>query len=126
MYVVLGILAFIALGGVIYLFLSKKSSKIQKLAAMGALVLSGLALGVCGAVLIFAGDTEEVDTFVFPLDPKPVEQSKGMSNAIELLILVVILLVFFGFLAFIGLRERKKQAAEAAKDKNRNTNFSLR
>jgi flagellar basal body-associated protein FliL len=128
MYVVLGILAFLALGGITYLFLSKKSTKIEKLAAMGALILSGLVLGICGAVLIFAGDAEEVDPFVFPLDPQPVEQPKSMSNATELLILVLVLLIFGGFIAFIWFREKKRLAAEAeaSKDKNRNISFSRR
>jgi predicted permease len=126
MYVILGILAGLALGGMIYLLLSKKSSKIQKLVALGALVLSGIALGICGAIIIFAGDAEQVDPFAFPLDVKPVEQSKGMSNTVEILILVLILLIFFGFIAFIWFREKKKQAAEASKDKGRGTGFSRR
>jgi amino acid transporter len=126
MYVILGILAVLALGGIVYLFLSKKSSKLQKLVALGALILSGIALGICGAVLIFAGDAEDADPFAFPLDVKPVEQPKGMSNATEFIILALVLLLFFGFIAFIWFRDKKRQAAESGKEKNRNSGFSLR
>jgi preprotein translocase subunit YajC len=126
MYVILGILAFLALGGIIYLFLSKKSSKIQKLVALGALILSGLALGICGTIIIFAGDAEQVDPFAFPLDVNPVEQPKGVSNTVEVLILLLVLIIFFGFIVFLWSREKKRQTAETSKDKNRNTNFTQR
>jgi cytochrome bd-type quinol oxidase subunit 2 len=116
MYVILGILAVIALGGIVYLFLSKESSHLLKMVALGALILSGIALGICGAVLIFGGDEKGNDLYAFPLDPTPVEP-EGMSDTTELIIFLLMLFLIFGFIVFLGLREKKKHTAVTGKGK---------
>jgi amino acid transporter len=122
MYVILGIVAVVALGYVISLFMSKKSSRIQRLVALGALILSGIVLIICGAIIIFGGAAENNDPYAFPLDPKPVEP-EGMSNTAEFLIFLVILLLFFGFIIFWGIREQKKLAAGTGKNKPQGKGF---
>jgi amino acid transporter len=122
MYVILGIVAVGALGYVVSLFLSKKSSQIQRLVALGALILSGIVLIICGAILIFGGGTEIKDPYAFPLDPKPVEP-EGMSQTTEFFIFLIIILLFFGFIIFWGLREQKKHASGTDKNKPQKFGF---
>jgi TRAP-type C4-dicarboxylate transport system permease small subunit len=118
MNIILGIVALLALGYVVSLFLSKKSSKTQKLVALGALILSGIVLIICGAVIIFGG-TEAKDLYAFPLEIKPAEP-EGMPKTAEFLILVVIILVLLGLIVFFYLREQKQLAQ--GKDKNNTQN----
>jgi protein-S-isoprenylcysteine O-methyltransferase Ste14 len=121
MYVVLGILAFLALGCVLFIFLSNKSSRHEKLAALGALILNGLVLGICGVLLIFVGTSVEEDPYAFPLDPPPPEPER-MSSGMQLLIWVIILMLFFGAIVFLWFREQKK-LAQTGKNKTQGTGF---
>ena len=111
MLIVLGILAVIALGGIIYIFLSGNSSKIQKMAALGAIILCGLALGVCGIRIIFGGASGNDDPYAFPLLAEEV-QPKTKNNSAELIIFLVVLMVIFGFVIFIGIRDKSKQGKD--------------
>ncbi|MCL2834313.1 MAG: hypothetical protein FWD78_14165 [Treponema sp.] len=120
MLVVLGIIAVLALGGIIYIFFSKKSSKILKLAALIALILSGLTLGVCGTVLVLGGTSHEADPYAFPLEtasaaPKP---NSGVS---QLIVYLVLLVAVFGIIIFLGIRDQKKNntAAGSAEKENK-------
>jgi amino acid transporter len=122
MYIILGIVAVAALGYVVSLFLSKKASRIQKLVALGALVLSGLVLIICGAIIIFGGGTEAKDPYAFPLDAKPAEP-EGMSNTAEFMIFLLVLLVLFGFIIIMGLRQQKKNASGTGKNKPQKFGF---
>ena len=101
-----GIIAVIALGGILYLFFSPKSSKIQKLAAMIALLASGLTLGICGFILIFGGpDTGDPYAFPLAMDKTP---PPAKTNKIELVIFLILFAALLGFIVFIGLREQKR------------------
>jgi cytochrome bd-type quinol oxidase subunit 2 len=113
MLVVLGILAAAALGGITYLYLSSKSSKMQRLAALGALVLSGLTLLICGLILIFGNNRQKADPYAFPIAEQEA-QSGAKTQVIELVIFILVLLVLFGFVLFLGYRERKRQALKEA------------
>ncbi|MDR2617910.1 MAG: hypothetical protein LBC62_03470 [Treponema sp.] len=108
--VFLGFLAAAVLGGIIYVFLSRKSSKTLKLAALIALVMSGLTLGIC-AVILFGGSSgaEEADA-VFTVLTEPEQQVKA-ANPGGLIFFLVFLLVFFGFIVFIGMKDMKKKKA---------------
>jgi uncharacterized RDD family membrane protein YckC len=109
----LGVLAAGILGAIIYVFLSKKSSKPLKLAALGALILSGLALGVC-AFFLFTGP-RVVDEGPYALPPLvQAAAPAAKTNAAPMLIFFVILLVFFGFIFFLGFKDRKKKAMDEA------------
>ena len=119
MLIVLGILAMAALGGIIYLFLSPKSSKMQKMAALGALGLSGLAVLICGLFLAFGGSGEKEDPYAFPA---VVEAPQPKSNAriTELVVFLVALLLIFGVVIFLGIRDQRKKALARAEAKKIN------
>ena len=108
MLIILGILAAAALGGIIFLFVSPKTAGLQKKAALGALLLCGLALGICTAVIVVNIAGENKDPYAF--EPEAVEIKSGNSNMPELLIFLVILLAVFAFILFMYRRDRKKQA----------------
>jgi len=108
MLVVLGILAVAALSGIVYLYLSPKTTKTQKLAALGALALCGLALLICGVFLIF-GNEEKKDPYAFPTAAEAA-QPKPKTQVAELVIFLIALLLLFGFVVFLGYRDKKKRA----------------
>jgi amino acid transporter len=108
MLVVLGILAVAALSGLVYFYLSPKSTKTQKLAALGALALCGLALLICGIFLIF-GNEEKKDPYAFPVAAEAA-QPKPKAQVFELVIFLIALLLLFGFVVFLGYRDQKKRA----------------
>lgn len=114
MFIVFGILAAAALGGIIYIFLSKKSSRIQKLFALGALVLSGLAVAICGVFLIVGKDaSDKPDPYSFPLAVEAAKPGPKI-NVVALVIFLIILLAFFGFIIYIGIRDQKIRKKEEA------------
>ena len=110
MIIVLGILAAAALGGVIYLFLSPKSTKIQKFAALGALIVCGIAILISG-FRIFLGSGEANDPYAFPLAAETA-QPRSSDNFAELIIFLVVLLLVFGLIIRKGIMDSKKIAPE--------------
>ena len=118
MLVILGILAAAALGGLIYLYLSPKSTKMQKMAALGALGLSGLVILVCGLLLVFGGAGEKEDPYAFPAVVEA-PQPKSNARVSELVIFLVVLLLVFGAVMFLGFRDQKKKAR--ARNENKKT-----
>jgi amino acid transporter len=111
MFIVLGIFAAAALGGMIYLFLSPKSSRPLKLAALAALILSGLTIGVCSVLVVFRGSSSaEEDPYAFPLVVEEVSPASPPPNIAGFIIFLVILLIVFGLIIFLGLRDRKIRA----------------
>ena len=113
MYIFLGILAAVAMAGVIYLFLSKKSSKLQKLAALGVLVLNCLVLAVCGIIVVTNIVTVQKDDYAFPLIPEEPKPAAG-ENYIMIIIFLVILLAFFGFVIYVGVKDQKNKNVKTA------------
>jgi preprotein translocase subunit YajC len=110
----LGILAAGILGVIIYFFLSKKSPKPLKLAALGALILSGLALAVC-AFLLFSGPRAgPVGPYDAPALTQGAPPPANAPNIIALVIFLAVLLAFFGFIIFLGIRDQKRKAVEEA------------
>jgi amino acid transporter len=110
MLIFLGILAVALLGGMIYTFLSRKSVKSIKLAALIALVLSGISLAVCGIFIVLGADTSSAEG-LYPVLTAVEEAPAGSGDDILVIaIILIILLAFFGFIIFLGLKDQKKKA----------------
>ena len=111
MLVVLGILAVAAIGGIVYIYISPKSVKIQKMAALGAIILSGLAILICGIILIFGGG-QPTDPYSFPVTETQSPQSTVSSNLSELILFLVVLLSIFGIIIYLGVKDQKKKTGK--------------
>jgi heme/copper-type cytochrome/quinol oxidase subunit 2 len=110
MLIFLGIFAAALLGGMIYTFLSRKSTKAIKLAALIALVLSGISLAVCSIFIVFnAGKVSSEGLYPAPVPVEKAPVSSG-NDILVIVIVLIILLAFFGFIFFLGLRDQKKKA----------------
>jgi preprotein translocase subunit YajC len=111
--VVLGIIAAVLLGMMFYFFLSRKSSKGLKLLALVALVVSGVTMAVCGFFIVFsARAVEEEELLEYEiLNEAPAPEKTG--SVAGFVILLAVLAVFFGIILFLGLRDRRKKAADA-------------
>jgi heme/copper-type cytochrome/quinol oxidase subunit 2 len=109
MLIFLGVLAAALLGGMIYTFLSTKSTKSIKLAALIALALSGISLAVCGIFVVLSGGAAPAEG-LYPV-PAAVEEAPVDSgnDILVIAIILVILLAFFGFIIFLGLKDQKKK-----------------
>jgi presenilin-like A22 family membrane protease len=75
--------------------------------------MSGLTLGIC-AVILFGGSSgdEEADV-IFTVLTEPKQPVKA-ANPAGLILFLVFLLVFFSFIVFLGMRDRKKKAINEA------------
>jgi len=114
MQVVLGIISFVLLGVIIYFLVSPKSSHLLRMSAIVALILIGLAIGVCGVFLI-RGPTKVVTDIPLPFltdaDPKPQKKSD-----VGLIVgYFVIFAVIFGLVAYSSKKEKEKKQAPVKK-----------
>jgi amino acid transporter len=97
------------LGVIVYIALSRKSSKALRLAALGALGAIILSVLIC-LVIIFASmgvtGREPVMPDFLTTEPLP-DAPKG--NFFVLFPLAVFIIAFLGVVIFLSLRERKRQ-----------------
>jgi len=123
MLVILGILAAVALGGMFFMFFSPKSSEVQKKAALGALIVCGLVLSIC-AFIVIRNLGNEADPYALP--PETLEVHTGGGNLLELLIFLFVLLGIFGFIIYMGIRQKKKQELKKAHNADKVPEFSAK
>ena len=109
--VFLSVLAAVVLGGIIYLLLSAKSSHVLKLAALIALIVNCLALGVCAVILVYGPGKGEEAELILPILVES-KQPAEVSNLMGLIAFLLALLAFFSFIIFLGIRDKKKRAAD--------------
>ncbi|MDR0718493.1 MAG: hypothetical protein LBF78_02565 [Treponema sp.] len=110
MLIFLGVLAAALLGWLIYTFLSRKSVKSIKLAALVALVLSGISLAVCGVFIVLGTGTSSAKG-PYPVLAALEEAPAGSDDdGLVIAIILILLLAFFGFIIFLGLKDQKKNA----------------
>ena len=102
-----GILAAASLVGIIYIFLSKKSAKPVKMAALAALILGGLTVGICG-IVIYAVPSDTADEYQYIFTPPEEAPAEKSGSTAGLVIFLLILLAFFGFIVYTALKEKKK------------------
>jgi hypothetical protein len=104
---VVGILVSVILLGVIIRFaLSKQTDKLVKRAAVIALAVIGVAIGIC-LIVIAAGPKAVKEEPVFT--GFSLEESAPVTNpaTVYALIFGVILVLFMGFIIFLSLKEKK-------------------
>ena len=124
MLIVLGIIAVLALCGIIYVFFSPKSSKLQRTVALGALILSGLTVGVCGVIMILGRGEAEADPYAFPLEAA--EAAPASSSPFQMVSFLIVLLIVFGLIIFLGIRgEKNPGSRKTGSGKKKESGFSL-
>ena len=114
MQIVLAILSLGLLGLIIYFAVSPKSSRLLKLAALIALGLIGLSIGICGFFLI-KGPAPSKELIPLPVfqdaSPKPVKN----NNTIIALVFLLVLLLVLGGTVYFSLKGQRKKGAEQKK-----------
>jgi preprotein translocase subunit YajC len=112
--VILGIIGTALLIMMFYFFLSKKSSKGLKLLALAALIASGTTMAVCGVFIAFGAQAvEEEELLEHEILNEPVTPEKTGGGA-GLAIFLAILIIFFGVIIFLAVRDQRKKAVHAA------------
>jgi len=108
MQVVLGIISVVLLGVIIYFLVSPKSSHLLRLSAIIALVLIGLAVGVCG-VFLLKGPAKVETTIPLPFltdaEPKP----KSKTNIGVVIGYFVVFAIIFGLVAYSSKKEKTRK-----------------
>ena len=113
--IILSVMAIGSIGYIIYVFRDKGSSRLLKLASLGALILIGLAIVVCSIILIFFRPAEVQDPFTVPL-MLPVDQPaepETPSNLLQMIIFIIISLLILGFIVYIYMRQHKNHQADS-------------
>jgi flagellar basal body-associated protein FliL len=119
MLIFLGVLALCILVGIVYVFLSKKTEKAHRIAALIALVTSVQTLADCGVILKI-GFTGSVQPDPYPdlLAKPPARDAQNESDLVILVVSLAILVLFLGIIILLGRRELTKikatSGAEAA------------
>jgi multisubunit Na+/H+ antiporter MnhC subunit len=108
MQVVLGIISVILLGVIIYFVISPKSSHLLRMSAIFALVLIGLAVGVCGVFLLRGPakvETEIPLPFLTDADPKP----QAKTNVGVIIGYFAVFALIAGLVAYSSRKEKGKK-----------------
>jgi ABC-type phosphate transport system permease subunit len=101
-------LSVLLLGCIVYFALSPGSSRTLRLAAVGALGASILAVLICVIILVAGMDrsaAEPVMPDFFNAEPPPAAEGNGAA----LLVVAAVLLAFLGTVVVLSLRERRRQ-----------------
>jgi uncharacterized membrane protein len=103
-------IALVFLGLIVYFALSKKSSRIVRLAALAALGAVILSVLVCGVILALSleggGGEPLMPDFLAVEEPDP----PSKTNTFVLIVVMLLLLAFLGIVVFLSLREQRKTA----------------
>jgi lysylphosphatidylglycerol synthetase-like protein (DUF2156 family) len=107
--VVLVIIGLLMMGGVIYMALSKKSTFMIRIVALGALAIMILAVILC-LVIFFRETAIPKQLFLLPdVDPADVPAQEE-SNPLTLVMFIFFLLALFVMIMIFSLREHKRSS----------------
>jgi|GEM_PF-2131132 len=94
------------LAGVIFLAISRKSGKVLRIAALGALALMVLSV-IISLFVIFRGNTSPVDEFMQEVMPFE-EPARSGPGTITMLLFLVSLVALFVVVFYLSMREQKR------------------
>jgi len=115
MQVVLIIFSIVLLGVIINFAVSRKSSRILRLSALGALALIGLSLGVASIIIALSGSNNDTEESHLPIFLDVPTEAPAKSNAVEIIIFLAVLAVIIILIVAISYREKKIRQAEVKK-----------
>ena len=115
MQVVLIILSVVLLGVIINYAFSPKSSRFLRLAALIALVLIGLSLGVASIIIALSGSNTDAEESRLPIFLEAPTAAPNKSNVVELYIFLGVLAVVIALTIVVAIKDRKKRLEEAKK-----------
>ena len=117
MQVVLMIISLGLLGVIIYFAVSSKSSRFLKLAALIALGLIVISLGVASVFLALnvSKQNEINEEAHLPVFLNPPEPPSNKGNIIQIIVFLVFFVLIMGFIAIIAYKDNKKRQSEAQK-----------
>ena len=113
MQVFLAILSVGLLGLIIYFAVSPKSSGLLRLAALIALGLIAISIGVC-AIFLVRGPTEATDVIPLPFLPPDADPQPERKGDLPVIIgFLVLLLVLVGLIYYSSKKEKERKALKA-------------
>ena len=115
MQVVLIILSLVLLGVIINYAVSSKSSRFLRLAALIALGLIALSLGVASIFLALNGSDHETEESQLPIFLNAPTETSDKGNLVEIVIFLVILFAIIVLIVVIASMDNKRRQAEAKK-----------
>ena len=115
MQVVLIILSVALLGVIINYAVSSKSSRFLRLAALIALGLIGLSLGVASIIIGLNDAEQDADQVHLPIFLETAKESPNKGNIVEIIVFLVILAIIICLISVITFKDHKKRLAEAKK-----------
>ena len=114
MLIVLAILSVGLLGTIIFFAFSTKSSRLLKLAALVALGLIGLSIGIC-AIFLIIGPSEKSDEFTLPIFSDAPQPQPKHTNIAESIVFFAIFLGIMGLITVLAIRDHRNKIASPAK-----------
>ena len=118
MVVVLAILSAGLLGLIIYFAFSQKSSRLLRFAALIALGLIGLSLGVCVIILILGPGEGGGTEIPFPAFSEAPPTPTRNANIGQILIYFVVLAGVMGLIIVLAIRDRRRKEIAPKKAEN--------
>ena len=115
MQVVLIIISVVLLGVIINYAFSRKSSRILRLAALGALGLIALSLGIASIIIATSGSNDDTEEDHLPIFLDLPQEAPQKSNFVEIITFLVFLTVIIALIIVIAYKDRKMKQAEAKK-----------
>ena len=110
MLIILAILSVGLLGTIIFFAFSTKSSRLLKLAALVALGLIGLSIGIC-AIFLIIGPSEKSDEFTLPIFSDAPQPPPQHTNIVESIVFFAIFVGIMGLITVLAIRDHRKKGA---------------
>ena len=115
MQVVLVIFSVVLLGVIINYAVSPKSSRLLRMAALIALVLIALSLGIATLFIFLNNSSKDTGEGHLPIFLEAPRETPNRQNLVEIIVFLVFFAVVFGIVIVTALKDHKRRLAEAKK-----------